>query len=234
VETLPLQQNHRSSTQIAAFGTGLRAILESSLPPSQRLQKVRRAINGLPSPEDEIGPDWISRPFGTSAILTRTNGDAIRIMQKLLGKEVLPPAGRLVLKAGAWAPPPPPWVAALLARARSSSVTRSQFDRIHAKVIGELDEEARLTLSFPSSADAWMRLLNASGRAGEEQSLDISALRGRIHWPDAFPDDEQQPENGLYVTTAMWHRRALWTLQFTALPKPSRQSRSCCSATQPP
>jgi hypothetical protein len=201
VETIPLHRNHRSSEAISDFGRGLRSILESGLPADDKLERVRRAIRGLPAPEGELGPDWTARPHATSAILARTNSDAIRIMQKLLGTSTGGARAKLILRAGNWTPVAPAWIAVLLSRLRAESLPKSQFDRICAKVGEELDDAQRAALSMPSCDDAWLRLLHAAGKAGEEQSLQISGLRERLDWPDSFPDDEQQPEDGLYVTT---------------------------------
>lgn len=199
-ETVALRRNHRSVESIAALANELRTALESELSPDEKLENVREAIQGLPA-ATEIGPDWAVRPYATSAILTRTNGDAVRIMQKLVGRDVGAGPVRVVLKAGAQASQPPAWVAALLAPLKSNSVPRSQFERIWTRVAAGLDGPARDALALPPQNDAWLRLLHAAGQAGEDSSLDIAQLRGRLSWPDAFPDDDLLPDDGLYVTT---------------------------------
>lgn len=199
-ELVALRRNHRSVESIAALSNGLRTVLESELPPDEKLESVRDAIHSLPT-ASEIGPDWIWRPYATSAILTRTNGDAIRVMQRLLGSDVGAGAARVVLKAGTHAAQPPAWVAALLAPLKSSSVPKSQFDRIWSSLAARLDGPAKDALALPGQNDAWLRLLHAAGQAGEDSSLDTEPLHARLGWPDAFPDDELLPEDGLYVTT---------------------------------
>lgn len=199
-ETVALRRNHRSTGNIAALSSGLRTVLESELPDDAKLAKVREAIHCLPA-ATEIGPEWAVRPYATSAILTRTNGDAVRVMQKLLGNDIGAGTARVVLKAGARAAQPPAWVAALLGPLRSISVPRSQFDRIWSSVAARLDGPSKEALALPGPNDAWLRLLHAAGQAAEDASLDIAALRARLSWPDSFPDDELLPEDGLYVTT---------------------------------
>jgi hypothetical protein len=122
-------------------------------------------------------------------------------MQKLAGTSISGPKGRLVVRAGNWTPVAPAWIAVLLSRLRAATVVKSKFDSICAKVDGELDDAQRAAVCMPVCDGAWLRLLHAAGKPGEEQSLQIADLRERLDWPDAFPDDEQQPEDGLYVTT---------------------------------
>jgi hypothetical protein len=122
-------------------------------------------------------------------------------MQKLLGSSVSGAKGRLVVRAGNWTPVAPAWIAVLLSRLQATALVRSRFEKAYKKINEELGEAQRTAVSMPNCDDAWVRLLHAAGKAGEEQALQISELRDRLDWPDAFPDDEQQPEDGLYVTT---------------------------------
>jgi DNA helicase-2/ATP-dependent DNA helicase PcrA len=200
VRVAPLAVNHRSTDEIAGLSNSLRSILESGLTPGVKLQKVRKVIAGLPTPEGELGPGWAARPYATSAILARTNGDAIRVMQKLFGKGSGPAPARIILKAGNAAPATPPWVAALLSRYVGNSLPKSSFARIHEHVTKELAGSGA-NLGVPGLQPAWLRLLHASGGPDHSLSVDMDQLRARLGWPDSFPDDELVPENGLLVTT---------------------------------
>lgn len=202
ITALTLQQNHRATPEVADFAAGLRAILEGDLSPEEKLKEVFSAIHKLPAPEEkDISPKWAARPYKTSAVLTRTNGEAVSIWRKLQTWDVDPPANPIVLKAGAKQLSAPAWVGGLLSPVRSSSVPRSQFVQIYKHVVKTFGPEALEALKLPELDRAWATLLRAAGQPEEDAYLNITDLRGRLTWPEAFTSGELRPELGLLIST---------------------------------
>jgi hypothetical protein len=197
-----LTQNHRSSPEIAAFAAELRGILEKKkLPDAKKLDLVRERLSRLPEVDLNFGPARLEFAAKGNAILTRSNGEAIRVAQKLCGNSDNPPdisfrlvtAGRSEARSG--------WIGALLGPSKSGAISRQMFDKIHAHWSAKLDDAIVEALALPDVRSAWERLLVASGADNQAPSLDLSALRERLNWPDAFPDDEGESNEGVLITT---------------------------------
>ena len=197
--TLP--RNHRATPEVARFGAGLRAIIGRRLSASRKLELVRERIGELPEAPGTLGTDWEAPAAGTTAILTRTNGEAIRVAQRLSGDGDGPPALSFSLRTAGRTAPPPAWIAGLLGPARSPSVTRSQFDRIHAHCRKSMDTETVEAIGLPDADTAWTRLARASGSDPASALFDLAALRRQLDWPDAFPDDQGVPDDVVVITT---------------------------------
>ncbi|GES49983.1 hypothetical protein Rhsp01_34330 [Rhizobium sp. NBRC 114257] len=54
---------------------------------------------------------------------------------------------------------------------------------------------------MPAEQLAWERLALASGEPEDAASVALSALRNRLGWPDAFPDDQGVFDEGVLITT---------------------------------
>lgn len=196
-----LEENHRSTSDLAAFGSRLRAVLTSADAPATKLAAVRRLMAELPTEEEELGPVWIQKAVkGSHAILTRTNGEALAVARELAGKDNSGPGVAINLQVTGSTPGAPAWIAVLLGPLKARTLIRNQFTRIYAATIQKLDGAALEAIDLPEEETAWKRLLRASGVADTNTSLDVESLRTRMDWPDAFPDD-QMSDGGILITT---------------------------------
>lgn len=196
-----LTQNHRASPDIAALAAELRGILGKKLPDAKKLDLVRERLSRLPEADSTFGPGSLDFAAKGNAILTRSNGEAIRVAQKLCGNSDTPPEISFRLVTAGRNEAPPGWVGALLGPSKSGAISRQMFDRIHAHWSARLDHAVVEALALPDARTAWERLLVASGADSQGSSLDLSSLRDRLDWPDAFPDDEGVSNEGLLITT---------------------------------
>jgi len=200
-----LTHNHRSTEKLAAMAASLRNILRSDeLTAEKKLAAMQRFLERLPgSPADTLlGPDWLAKlPEGSVAILTRSNGEAVRVTKMLLGDIVEGPAVPVRLRIAGATPVTPAWIAALLSRFKPQTVARSTFDIVYDKSEEQIDAAARAALNMPSREVCWSRLARASGAPDQATAIDLGDLRERLAWPDSFPDDQVSEDASVYVTT---------------------------------
>ena len=197
-----LDRNFRAREPLAALSARLRQELLGDRSESEKLQRVRAVVAALPSVPEPAGRAWLrDGTSGSRAVLTRTNGEAVRVLQALLGDEVEGPGVQVRLRAGSYASLPPAWIAALLRRCRSPGLTRSRFGRIYEHLTRQWDCNARAVLDLPSEDAAWSRLARAANAPEEAGEIQIPDLRTRLGWLDAFPDDQLAGQEGLVVTT---------------------------------
>lgn len=202
LEVLTLTRNYRADSPLATLSSSLRKVLLSGRTDDEKLRFVREAVAGLPSPDKPVGRTWLNSGESRSqAILTRTNGESLRVLKGLFGMEVEGGAVPVRLRAGSHATLPPAWVGALLGPARSAQIPKSQFGRIYAYVAQTWGKETCRRLGLPSETTTWSRLCRASGAPEDANSLRLPDLRDRLGWPEAFPDDQIASEDGLVVTT---------------------------------
>ena len=202
LEQRSLERNFRASEPLAKVSAILRQVLLSERSDSEKLQFVREVVAALPSPREPASRDWLREGSSRSrAVLTRSNGEAVRVLQALLGSEVEGPGMPVRLRAGSYASLPPAWIAGLLRRWQSPGLTRSRFGRIYEHLRRQWDEAVRAHLCLPPEDAAWSRLARASNAPEEAREIRIPDLRARLSWPDAFPDDQLVGEEGLVVTT---------------------------------
>lgn len=202
LEVVTLTHNYRADKPLAGISSSLRKVLLSERPDGKKLQIAREVIASLPPAAEPANAGWLKNgDSGSRAILTRSNGESLRALQHVFGNDVEGGTIPVRLRAGNYAPLPPAWVAALLSRLRSPELTESQFSRIYDYLTRQWDDATRLSLGLPSKAATWSRLSRASGASEDTSSLRIPALRSRLNWPDAFPDDQVDGEDGLVVTT---------------------------------
>ena len=202
LEVLTLNHNFRSDRPLANLASSLRKVLLSQISDDEKLRIVQKEVSNLPSPSQPISPSWLDDgESGSRAILTRTNGESLRVLTQLFGRQVFGGATPVRLRAGSHASLSPAWVAAMLGPLKSPDLLRSQFGRIYDHVIGQWDELTRHSLGLPDEAILWARLCSASGTSEDATGIRISDLRSRLHWPDAFPDDQDSGQDGLLVTT---------------------------------
>lgn len=197
---VPLDRNFRSVPQIAMFLEKLRGILRGDAEGVQKLARTAEALAELPVADFPLDVTLFDTSRSQSiALLARTNGEVLRVAQKVLGTDVEGPGVALQI-GGADATAAPAWVAALLARLRSGTLTRQQFALIHARAAGD-SPEAFAALQVPQAEVAWRRLAAAAGTTPEAPSLVVGELAKRMSWPDAFPDDEGVADSGLCIST---------------------------------
>lgn len=197
-----LIRNYRSQPPLAHLSSKLRGVLMSNRPENEKILCMLEAVASLKSTVEPLGPELLNgATSGSRAILTRTNGEALRVLQKLFGKDAEAPSTPIQLRAGNHAGLPPAWIGALLRRLRSSSLPQSQFVRIHSHLAKTWGEDGCTRLGLPEVDAAWARIARASGAAEDASSIDIAELRSRLEWPDAFPDDQPLTDDGFIVTT---------------------------------
>jgi len=188
LHALSLDKNHRAAPKLAVFLERLRKILARDIPAEEKYSMMTEVMCGLPGADFELGKEIVPPDsLQTMAILARTNGEVLRIAQKILGNQVEGPGVKLQVGSsditGA-----PAWVAALLAYLKSSTLTSSQFSAIYTKAKQQAPDRLE-ELEPPPIDKAWQQLLLASGCNKTDMSLIVSDLAQRMSWPDSFPDD---------------------------------------------
>ncbi len=200
-----LTRNHRATEKLASMAASLRKILQSEdLTAPKKLAAMQRFLERIPGMPagTQLGPDWLaSLPAGSVAILTRTNGEALRVVKMLLGDQVEGPAVSVRLRTAGETPSAPAWIAALLWRFKPQNVARSTFETVYRKTLEEIDPDARAALNMPSLQVCWARLARASGASEDASAIDMEELRERLAWPDSFPDDQTTEQAAVYITT---------------------------------
>lgn len=198
LQKLVLTRNHRATDEIAAITDNLRSQLRSEAPAAARLEALKSGLEALTA-MDSIDPEALGpRP---AAVLAHTNGEALRVLKHLMGNDC-EAAVQVQLQAGNGASSTAPaWVAALLRPAQGGTITRSQFAAIYTHVSKLWDDGMRERLGLPEEETSWLRLARASGAGDASSVIDLAALRQRLAWPDAFPDDQTLAPASIVVTT---------------------------------
>lgn len=199
LEIARLTSNHRSSAPLAEMSARLRTVLLGSGSEKDKLEAVRQALASVPESE-KLNLESVGE-IGSAAVLARTNGEALRVLTGLMGRDPYGPSRPIRMRAASYASLPPAWIAAMLRPVRSHVVTRSQFDRIYAHLRSQWDEPTCQSLGVPDAGTAWARLALAAGAAEDAASFELSTLRTRLNWPDVFPDDQPLVDDGLIITT---------------------------------
>ena len=202
LEVVDLTKNYRADKQLSLLSEKLRIEILGSKTSERKLRIVQKEITTLPNLEESIDSEWLDQPIHNNhAILTRTNGESIRVTQKLFGKRLDGGKVQVFLQAGNYESLPPAWIAAFLSRLLSPELTNSQFSKIFDNLTKQWDEETKKELALPSKSVMWSRLTHASNESDDVRSVNVSKLRSRLKWPDSFPDDQSESEGGLVVTT---------------------------------
>ena len=200
-----LSRNHRATPQLAKMAVSLRKILESDqLDAARKLETMKKFLAGLPagSVEEKLDPDWLtSIPEGSTAILTRTNGEAVCIWKTLLGDSVGGSTVSIRLRTPGAMPPVPAWIAVLLHGFKNPSISRKVFLFAYAKALKGGDPEHSAAIGLPPVEVAWRRLARASGAPDTTDLIELVDLRARLNWPDSFPDDQDESDARIFITT---------------------------------
>lgn len=197
VHTLSLEQNYRASDELGELARKLRQVLLRRASGSDKLTAMRGELDRVRVTPDGLKPSsLLAGRIRTAAILTLTNGESIRVAQKLRTDET-EPRRPVVLHGSSQPRCVPPWIGAMLGPLKSSTLTRSQFRGIYAFNHSELIE----ALDVPSEETAWQRLARACDAGAEATAIDIGVLRARLGWADLLPDEESLLAPGIHVMT---------------------------------
>jgi DNA helicase II / ATP-dependent DNA helicase PcrA len=200
-----LETNYRATEKLASLASSMRRILRSeTVDPVSKLAAMKRLLDRLPpSPVSEkLNAEWAGKlPNGSVAILTRTNGEAMRVAGMLLGRADGPAQVDLRLKLAGTNTCAPAWIAALLSAFRPATLSLAAFPAVYAHAEREIDAASREALALPSREQAWKLLTRASGAPDTANALDVATLRQRLTWPDSFPDDEDAGRPQILITT---------------------------------
>lgn len=203
LQEVELEENHRATGEIAEAVWKLRELFSPGVDDVDRLVAMEHFVAQLPAVcEGMLLPTWLSDlPHASLAILTRTNGQALRVATHLYGKQDCAPAVPIQLHTAGASAPVPAWVSALLCQVTQDTVSRTMCRKIHEYIRQSYGGEVCRSLSLPSEEQAWLRLLRACGLGEHETSFSMDDLRARMTWPDAFPDDQVPAEAIVLVTT---------------------------------
>ncbi|RQT47362.1 ATP-dependent helicase [Burkholderia cepacia] len=200
-----LIQNHRATTQLAGMAAKLRKILgDPSVDADKKLAAMKRFLTGLPTSaiDLKLGPEWLTQlPQGSLAILTRTNGEALRVWQMLLGQSIEAPQEDVRLRLAGSARPTPAWIAAVLSRYKPRTITRMVFEKAHQRLCSLHDVETVERLRLPTIEVGWKRLARASGASDLATVIDLDKLGARLDWPDSFPEGDASAPATVLITT---------------------------------
>lgn len=200
LQELALDRNYRAGPELAVFLEKLRLILGRKGSGEEKLKAMAKVMSGIPAADFGLDSKLIEKGnLHSIAILARTNGEVLRIAQKILGNEVEGPGIRFQVGSGDVSGGPA-WVAALLAPLRSSTLTETQFSAIYSRA-AEQATEPLTDLDAPKLEVAWRQLLQGSGRNVNDQSLVVRDLSEHLSWPDSFPDDEGPGSAQLTIST---------------------------------
>jgi len=200
-----LTRNHRATEKLAAVAASLRKILGSAdLDAERKLAAMQRFLGSMPASttDSRLAPGWLAQlPEGSLAVLTRTNGETIRVWKMLLGDGLEGPSVSVRMRLAGSTPTVPAWIAGLLSGFKHPSISRKVFELAYATAKERLGGEAAPDVGLPSAEAAWRRLARASGAPESAASLDLDELRSRLTWPDSFPDDQVSEEAAVHITT---------------------------------
>jgi hypothetical protein len=201
LRVVEFKTNHRAVKNLAGLAEALRSILGRPIAGASKLDAMSKLVSRIPPFDDELSAASVFVPSeGSTGILTRTNGEAIRIAQKLWGTEEAPGDVPVNLTAGSPSRFVPAWIGATLGRFRGGTVTRTQFEKIYRHLYQDAAVHAQ-QLGVPLADSAWALLLRGTGAASRDGSIDLRLLRECIGWTDLLPDDEGVPDTGINVLT---------------------------------
>jgi hypothetical protein len=187
---LGLDRNYRCDRKIYQRLAPLRKVLlGASKSPEEKHRYAIEVMRRFPEAEAALDTSYLSRKKGRSvAILARTNGEVLRIAQRLFGEDEVGPefqfqVGHKDICGG------PAWVAGLLAKVRATDITREQFQKIHERA--RMGDTATVATRVAPPADiAWKRLSEAATDTEDASSIKVTDIAERLSWPGTFPDEE--------------------------------------------
>jgi DNA helicase-2/ATP-dependent DNA helicase PcrA len=198
---LGLDRNYRCERKIDQRLAPLRKVLlGASKSPEEKHRYAIEVLRRFPEADAGLDTSYFSRQKGRSvAILARTNGEVLRIAQRLFGDDEAGPkfqfqVGHRDICGG------PAWIAGLLAKVRSSVITREQFHKIHERA-RTADTATEATCAAPPADIAWKRLSEAATDTEDASSIKVTDVADRLTWPGALPDEEGLAYAPVCITT---------------------------------
>lgn len=202
LEKFTLTRNYRTSGLLGQRSAILRRILLGNKTGDEKLKTVQKEFAKLSPISKTTNDEWLTnQAYRKFAILTRTNGESLREFKNLFGKTEDGGSLPVSLRAGNHSILPPPWVAALFRCLRTKELTKSRFTRIYNHLTQQWNDAICKDLGLPSLEHTWPRLAIASGGTEGTSSINLHNLRSRMNWPDSFPDDQFEGEDGLIIST---------------------------------
>lgn len=202
VKTLSLETNFRAKGQLASVMTNLRKLLIRRASGKAKFRSMVKITDRVTALDGDLSPEVLLREkIGSAAVLTSTNGEAIRVAQKLLeaneGSNDVPI--RLHTRAQSMAVPA--WLGATLGPLQDNSLTRTRFEKIYRHLYSGEGEPRAKALAVPPEPVAWQRLARAANVMPDSTVIDLRILRSRLEWTDLLPDDEGIQKSGIHVMT---------------------------------
>lgn len=202
LQAVEFKKNHRSTEKLTTMTQALRNILSSPISGEKKLEAMQKIAGKIPALEGDLTPEIIYPKAGEStAILTRTNGEVLRVAQKLIPYDATSPAIAVSARMTGRPVGVPPWIGLLLGPVKSSLIKRSQFRNMYDHVFGKNAEGVREAVGVPAEADAWSSLSYATDAMKTSDTVDLGVLRERLGWTDLMPDDVGEAQTGIQVMT---------------------------------
>jgi DNA helicase-2/ATP-dependent DNA helicase PcrA len=201
LEQVSLSRNYRSVTRIEQrIGRLRQVIIGTEKTPIDKLLYAREVFDRFPQADFGLDREMLCHPREQSmAMLARTNGEVLRIAQKLFGTEEQGPgiAFRIGRQddTGAAA-----WVAGLLARVKATEISKEIFAQIYERARAPGAGTAA-AISAPSIEVAWDYLSEAVSGHKDATSLDMAKIARCVSWPGALPIDDYDESAPLCIST---------------------------------
>lgn len=202
VVVLSLDTNFRAKGKLASVMTNLRRLLLRRASGKTKYRSMVDVTDRIAALDGELSPDVLLREeIGSAAVLTYSNGEAIRVAQKLA--EASEGVNSIPVRLHARSQPVavPAWLGATLGPLQDNSLARTRFQRIYRHLYSGDGELRAKVLAVPPEDVAWQRLARATGVAPDATVIDLAALRARLQWTDLLPDDEGVQRSGIHVMT---------------------------------
>ncbi len=202
LRTVELGTNHRATEQLAAMTLALMRILARSISGEKKLDAMRKLVMKIPEIEGDLETSVAADGQGaTSAVLTRTNGEVLRVAGKLSGNDASPPRVPVLVRTASQSRMVPAWIGATLGQVQGTAVTRTQFGKIYKHLFAEAKATEAAALGVPPEDIAWSRLVRATDAGPNAPAVDLAVLRERLGWTDLVPDDDSVSDRGIHVMT---------------------------------
>lgn len=202
VSTIALEHNYRAHGALASVAKNLRNLLLRRAKPQTKLAAMQQIVAKVKVTENGLeAGSLVKDGISTVGVLTSTNGEAIRVAQKLYSG--LAGSGSIPIRLHSTSSPRavPAWLGATLGKLKSKTLQKTQFTRIYTHLYAGAGAERARILGVPGEAECWHRLARACGSSEDDSVLDISKLRDRLGWVDLLPDEDSALGPGLHVMT---------------------------------
>ena len=185
-----LTVNHRLSPELFSNTSMARRALEGRRG-GAALEEVKRVLDTFPKVE-AAG----SAGVGSTAILCRTNAQALMVADQIWGRDEVLKGELPYLNAGDQLKLSPAWIARIFSNAvDTKELKRELFCEAFDHYLPGKDGNS-------SSGEAWQFLQKCLKAQPDSDSIDLEKLRERLKWADFLPDDEKLPTGEtLEITT---------------------------------